>query len=449
MEESTTISKQKRKDYYVSITIIGILFFLFGFVTWLNGALIPFLRTACELTDLTAYLVTFAFYISYFVMAIPSSKILERIGFRNGMTVGLAVMSVGALLFIPAAFSRSYLLFLTGLFVLGTGLALLQTAVNPYVTIIGPIESAAKRISIMGICNKVAGVLAPILLASILLKDAEAIKIKLSELTDLAQRATLLDELAERMIVPYLLMAIFLAALAIMIRFAHLPEINPEEEEAKTDVTHSHKSIFQHPNLILGVVALFFYVGVEVISGDTIIRYGDSLGIAMSSAKYFTSLMLIFMVIGYFVGVALIPKVISQKNALIVCASLGFILTIAAVTVSEDAIIYIPFADLTTFDYVRLEIPFTVLFIAMLGLANSLVWPAIWPLALNGVGKYTKIGSAFLIMAIAGGATLPLLYGWLSQVFESTQQAYWICIPCYLVILYYAVAGHKVKPIRH
>jgi MFS transporter, FHS family, L-fucose permease len=449
MEESTTISKQKRKDYYVSITIIGILFFLFGFVTWLNGALIPFLRTACELTDLTAYLVTFAFYISYFVMAIPSSKILERIGFRNGMTVGLAVMAVGAILFIPAAFSRSYLLFLTGLFVLGTGLALLQTAVNPYVTIIGPIESAAKRISIMGICNKVAGVLAPILLASILLKDAEAIKIKLSELTDLAQRATLLDELAERMIVPYLLMAIFLAALAIMIRFAHLPEINPEEEEAKTDATHAHKSISQHPNLILGVVALFFYVGIEVISGDTIIRYGDSLGIAMSSAKYFTSLMLIFMVIGYFVGVALIPKVISQKNALIVCASLGIILTIAAVSVPAIAIIYIPFVDLTTFNYVSLEIPYTVLFIAMLGLANSLVWPAIWPLALNGVGKYTKIGSAFLIMAIAGGATLPLVYGWLSQVLQSTQQAYWIAIPCYLVILYYAIAGHKVKPISH
>jgi MFS transporter, FHS family, L-fucose permease len=448
MEESTTTSKQKRKDYYVSITIIGILFFLFGFVTWLNGALIPFLRTACELTDLTAYLVTFAFYISYFVMAIPSSKILERIGFRNGMTVGLAVMSVGAFLFIPAAYERSYLLFLSGLFVLGTGLALLQTAVNPYVTIIGPIESAAKRISIMGICNKVAGVLAPILLASILLKDAEAIKIKLSELTDLALRANLLDELAERMIIPYLLMAIFLAALAIMIRFAHLPEINPEEDEAKTATTHAHKSIFQHPNLILGVVALFFYVGVEVISGDTIIRYGDSLGIAMSSAKYFTSLMLIFMVIGYFVGVALIPKVISQKNALIVCASLGIIFTLGAVSVSSASIIHIPFVDLTTFQFVELTIPYTVLFIAMLGIANSLVWPVIWPLALKGVGKYTKIGSALLIMAIAGGATLPLLYGWLSQLLHSTQEAYWIAIPCYLVILYYAVAGHKVKAIN-
>jgi glucose/galactose transporter len=447
MEVNKTVSKQKRKDYYFSITIIGVLFFLFGFVTWLNGALIPFLRSACELSDITAYLVTFAFYISYFVMAIPSSKILERIGFRNGMTVGLAVMAVGALLFIPAAYDRSYLLFLTGLFVLGTGLALLQTAVNPYVTILGPIESAAKRISIMGICNKVAGVVAPILLASILLKDASAIKAKLAELTDLTQRATLLDDLAERLIMPYLFMAIFLAVLAIMIRFAHLPEINPEEDTTEGDTTPAHKTIYQYPHLWLGVIALFFYVGVEVISGDTIIRYGDSLGIAMTSAKYFTSLMLIFMVIGYFFGVALIPKVISQKRALAVCASLGIILTLAAVFVPAAALIHIPFIDLTTFQYVSLQIPYTVLFIAMLGLANSLVWPVIWPLALNGVGKYTKMGSALLIMAIAGGATLPLIYGWLTQVLHSTQQAYWIAIPCYLVILYYALIGHKIKTI--
>jgi glucose/galactose transporter len=356
-------------------------------------------------------------------------------------------MALGALLFIPAAYERSYLLFLTGLFVLGTGLALLQTAVNPYVTIIGPIESAAKRISIMGICNKVAGVLAPILLASILLKDAESIKTKLADLTDLAQRATLLDELAQRLIMPYLFMAGFLAVLAVMIRFAKLPEISPEKEVVDNATSKAQKSIFGYPHLLLGVVALFFYVGVEVIAGDTIIRYGESLGITMDSAKYFTSLMLIFMVIGYFFGVALIPKVISQKNALTVCASLGILLTLAAVFVPATAIIHIPFIDLLTFESISLTIPYTVLFIAMLGLANSLVWPAIWPLALNGVGRYTKLGSALLIMAIAGGALLPLAYGGLSQILHSTQQAYWIAIPCYLVILYYAVWGNKVRSI--
>ncbi|MCX6232382.1 MAG: sugar MFS transporter [Bacteroidetes bacterium] len=434
-----------KSDYIFSISLIGLLFFLFGFVTWLNGALIPFLKTACELSDVMAYLVTFAFYISYFVMAIPSSKILEKIGFHNGMTVGLSIMALGALLFIPAAMMRSYFMFLCALFVLGTGLALLQTAVNPYVTILGPIESAAKRISIMGICNKVAGVLAPILLASILLKDAEAIKAKLAELTDLTQRASLLDELANRMILPYLFMTIFLVLLTIMIRFARLPEINPEEEDEKEKALHAHKSIFDYPHLLLGVVALFFYVGVEVIAGDTIIRYGDSLGVAMSSAKYFTSLMLVFMVIGYFFGVALIPKVIAQKTALMFCAILGIIFTLSAIMVPSVLAFNVPFVDLATFKPVVLNIPYTVLFVALLGFANALVWPAIWPLALNGVGKYTKLGSALLIMAIAGGATIPLLYGWLTHVFHSTQQAYWIAVPCYLVIFYYAVWGHKVK----
>ncbi|HNW90556.1 MAG TPA: glucose/galactose MFS transporter, partial [Bacteroidales bacterium] len=179
----------------------------------------------------------------------------------------------------------------------------------------------------------------------------------------------------------------------------------------------------------------------------TIIRYGESLNIAMSSAKYFTSLMLIFMVIGYFFGVALIPKVISQKNALAVCAVLGIIFTLAAVLVPAALIIHIPFIDLTSFSTLTLTIPYTVLFVAMLGLANSLVWPAIWPLALGGAGKYTKIGSALLIMAIAGGATLPLVYGWLTQLLHSTQQAYWIAIPCYLVILFYALWGYKQKKV--
>ena len=441
MEKVAGLSK---KNYLLSITVIGVLFFIFGFVTWLNGALIPFLRTACELTDFMAYLVTFAFYISYFVMAIPSSKIIERYGFRNGMTIGLSVMAIGALIFIPAALTRSYFLFLLGLFVLGTGLALLQTAVNPYVTIIGPIESAAKRISIMGICNKIAGVLAPILLASFLLKDAETLKVKLAELTDIAQRATLLDELAQRMITPYLFMTVFLALMVLLVRIAKLPEVSTESSQDDTN-HETQSSIFKHRNLIFGVIALFFYVGVEVIAGDTIIRYGESLNIAMSSAKYFTSLMLIFMVIGYFFGVALIPKIISQKTALAICAILGIILTFAAVLVPKTLLIYIPFVDLVTFKSLTLTIPYTVFFVAMLGLANSLVWPAIWPLALNGAGKYTKIGSAFLIMAIAGGATLPLIYGWLTQLLHSTQQAYWIALPCYLVILFYAIWGHQVK----
>ena len=443
MATSTSTSDISRKDYVFAITIIGLFFFIFGFVTWLNGVLIPFLRTACELNDFQAYFVTAAFYISYFVMALPSSVILKRTGFKIGMSLGLWVMAVGALVFIPAALSRAFWLFLTGLFIQGTGLALLQTAVNPYVTIIGPRESAAKRISIMGIANKFAGVIAPIILASIILKDSHILEEKLAQASDAASRAVLLDEMARNVIMPYIVMAVVLVLLGLLLKFVHLPEVDTEaEDEAVGEANLKKTSIWQFPHLILGVVALFFYVGVEVIAGDTIIRYGQSLGIPMDSAKYFTSLTMLAMIAGYLLGIALIPRYLKQGNALKLCTILGVIFSLGAILTPADKVFTMPFIDLVTFKSLQLVLPVTVLFVALLGFANSLVWPAMWPLALDGLGKYTKTASAMLIMAIAGGAIVPLIYGKLAVVF-STQAAYWICVPGYLIIMYYAFIGHK------
>jgi MFS transporter, FHS family, L-fucose permease len=443
MATSNSTSDISRKDYVFAITIIGLFFFIFGFVTWLNGVLIPFLRTACELNDFQAYFVTAAFYISYFVMALPSSVILKRTGFKIGMSLGLWVMAVGALVFIPAALSRAFWLFLTGLFIQGTGLALLQTAVNPYVTIIGPRESAAKRISIMGIANKFAGVIAPIILASIILKDSHILEEKLAQASDAASRAVLLDEMARNVIMPYIVMAVVLVLLGLLLKFVHLPEVDTEaEDEAVGEANLKKTSIWQFPHLILGVVALFFYVGVEVIAGDTIIRYGQSLGIPMVSAKYFTSLTMLAMIAGYLLGIALIPKYLKQGNALKLCTILGVIFSLGAILTPADKVFTMPFIDLVTFKSLQLVLPVTVLFVALLGFANSLVWPAMWPLALDGLGKYTKTASAMLIMAIAGGAIVPLIYGKLAVVF-STQAAYWICVPGYLIIMYYAFIGHK------
>lgn len=432
-----------RKDYIFSISIIGLFFFIFGFVTWLNGILIPFLRTACELNDFEAYFVTFAFYVSYLVMALPSSALLKKTGFKNGMTIGLWIMAAGALIFIPAAMTRTFSLFLLGLFVEGTGLALLQTASNPYITIIGPPESAAKRISIMGIANKFAGVIAPIILASIILKDANILEEKLAQAADAVSRAVLLDDLAQRVILPYIVMSVILVLLGLLLRFAHLPEIDTDAEDATSSESNIRKtSIWQFPHLLIGVVAFFFYVGVEVIAGDTIIRYGQSLGIAMDSAKYFTSLTLLSMIVGYLLGIMLIPKYLSQVTALKICAILGVIFTLAAILTPADISFTIPFVDLITFSPLKLVLPVTVLFVALMGLANSLMWPALWPLTINGLGRFTKTASAMIIMAIAGGAILPLIYGKLAVSF-STQSAYWICVPAYLVIMYYAFIGHK------
>jgi len=443
MANSNSTNGISRKDYVFAITIIGLFFFIFGFVTWLNGVLIPFLRTACELNDFQAYFVTAAFYISYFVMALPSSVILKKTGFKIGMSLGLWVMAIGALVFIPAALTRTFGLFLTGLFIQGTGLALLQTAVNPYVTIIGPRESAAKRISIMGIANKFAGVIAPIILASIVLKDSHILEEKLAQAADAASRALLLDEMARDVIMPYIVMAVILVLLGLILRYVHLPEVDTEaEDEAVGEANLKKTSVWQFPHMILGVVALFFYVGVEVIAGDTIIRYGQSLGIPMDSAKYFTSLTMVGMIIGYLLGILLIPKYLKQGNALKICTILGVIFSLGAIFTPADKVFTMPFIDLVTFQPLQLVLPITVLFVALLGIANSLVWPAMWPLALDGVGKFTKTASAMLIMAIAGGAILPLIYGKLAVSF-STQTAYWICVPSYLVIMYYAFFGYK------
>lgn len=434
-----------RKNYIVGMTVIAVFFFIFGFVTWLNGILIPFLRTACELTDFQAYFVTTAFYISYFVMSLPSSAVLKKTGFKNGMSIGLWVMAVGALIFIPAAMARNYAIFLLGLFVQGTGMALLQTASNPYVTIIGPRESAAKRISMMGIANKFAGAIAPVILGAYILKDSHILDAQLAAATDALARAEILDLLATRVINPYIIMAVILVALGLLLRLAHLPEVDTDAEEPSVGLTNVNKtSIWHFPHMIIGAVALFFYVGVEVIAGDTIIRYGQSLNIGMSSAKYFTSLTMLGMILGYIMGIILIPKALSQVNALRISAILGIIFSLGAVFTPAASQITMPFRDLVTFEAVTLTIPVTVLFVALLGLANALIWPSMWPLALNGVGRFTKTASALLVMSVVGGAIIPLIYGKMADIFN-TQAAYWVCLPSYLILLYYSIHGYRLK----
>jgi MFS transporter, FHS family, L-fucose permease len=435
--------KSEKINYALSITIIGAFFFIFGFVTWLNGVLIPFLKIACELNYTQAYFVTFAFYISYFVMAIPSAWVLKKTGFKNGMSVGLYIMALGAMVFVPAALTRTFGLFLTGLFVLGTGLAILQTASNPYITILGPRESAARRISIMGICNKVAGVISPLILGIIVLKDAN-ILIGQLDIADLSQKEILLNELAARVIMPYIIMAVVLVGLGLMVRFAHLPDIDTDHEDESMTAANTGKShVFHFPQLVLGVITLFLYVGVEVIAGDTIIPYGQSLGIQLSEAKVFTSYTLMAMVIGYILGIILIPKYLKQESALGIAAFLGLIFSILAIFTAPlhyQAAFHLQLAG------VSLTLPFdlSVFFIAMLGFANAIMWPAIWPLAIHGLGRFTKIGSSLLIMAIAGGALLPQLYGYMAK-HVGPDRAYWITVPCYIVIFYYAVAGHKLR----
>ena len=438
MTNKTNTAQNNSSNTLIPIIIIAGLFFIFGFVTWINGALIPFMKTINELTEAQSYLVASASYISFVVMALPASYILNRIGYRKGMSLGLFVMAIGALVFIPAAEARTYWMFLLAIFIQGTGMTLLQTASNPYITILGPIESAAKRIAIMGIANKVAGALGSVIFGAILLSGIDEIKEKLSTVDDV-EKATLLDTMADSVVTPYIAMAVVLIILGILIRKAPLPHVEAKPIEVSESGGKAKSNIFQFPHLWMGVLALFVYVGAEVIAGDTIIAYGISLNIPGEEAKFFTLFTLMAMVATYALGVFLIPKYMSQSFALKASAILGVILSCC-----------ILFTNGFT----------SVLFVAALGIANALVWPAVWPLALNGLGKFTKTASALLIMAISGGAIIPPLYGTLvdnkkellinsginelNATAEAASYGYWILIPCYLIILYYAFYGHKL-----
>ena len=417
----------RRRTSVLPMIIIGILFFIFGFVTWLNGSLIPFLKVICNLTEFQALFVTFAFYISYTVMALPMATVLESTGYKKGMAIGLGVMVIGSLLFIPAALSANFIVFLLALFALGTGLTILQTASNPYVVLIGPIESAAMRISIMGLINKSAGVLVPLLFTALILSDIGSISGDLSNED--------IEELASRLIMPYIVMAVVLTGLIALVLFSSLPELEFEKEDM-----YDKGSILQFPRVILGAVALFFYVGIEVIAGDTIGLYAQGLEVANATAL--TSYTMVFMVLGYLVGVFGIPKYLSQEKALISSALVG-ILFLLGVAFSSSTSHGISEA-LWGWSGVA-TLPDTVTFVALLGFANALVWPTIWPLALEGLGKYTAKGSALLIMAIAGGAILPLVFGKVAQETGDMQLSYLIGIICYFFIFMYAIKWHKMS----
>lgn len=377
-----------------SIVIVGVLFFIFGFITWLNGSLMPYLKELCDLSDFEALFVTFSFYIAYSIMALPMSYLLDKIGYKRGMSLGLLIMSIGTLLFIPSAFSKEYLLFLFALFILATGLTILQSASNPYIVYLGDIQSAARRISIMGIINKLAGILAPILFTILITIDSN--------------NATVM---AKNLMLPYLGISAVLLILIIMVKF--LPDIKPPFQEEKTD-----DSILNYPQVIFGSIALFFYVGIEVIAGDTITLYAQNL--LEPNYSIYTSYTMFFMVIGYVLGVLLIPKYILAQKALLYSALLGIFLTLCIVVLPPNAML-----------------------VALLGLSNAIVWPAIWQLSLDGVGKMAQRASALLIIAIAGGALLPLLFGKLSQTI-SMQHSYSIAFVCYGVIFLYALKRSKV-----
>lgn len=455
MKKSSIPITNQRNSTLIPMAILTFMFFIFGFVTWLNGPLIPFFKLACELSESQAYFVTFAFYIAYFAMAIPSSKLIESIGYKNGLSVGLVIIAFGAFMFYPAAETRAFPLFLAALFIMGTGLAVLQTAANPYVVVIGPRDSAAARISVLGLANKFAGFIAPIVLTTMVLSNMSDYTSEKIALLDSSAKSAALDSLALQLQTPYIFMGFVILILAVLVKFSPLPEISLDEDGdvEHLSVVQQIRGVLQRPQLVLGVITLMLYVAAEVLAGDSIGSLGKKLGVYGDNGDFYlklTSFTMTAMVIGYILGISLIPKYISQITALKISGLLGVILVLLIVCISPNIMVTLPGFP---------ALPLVIILVALMGLANALCWPAIWPMALQDLGGYTKIGGALLIMAIIGGAIFPLIYGALSYSIDLSNQtkgiaetaksgnqiAYIILLPSYIMILFFAIKGHKYR----
>lgn len=394
------------KRFVLPMIIIATMFSVLGFAVGINAFFVPFLKAAFHISTAKSYLVTTATFSAFVIFGIPSGKILKKAGYKRSMVIAFLLMALGMLFIVPAAKWISFPVFLFALFVNGMGQTLLNASVNPYITILGPEKSAAQRISIMGTCNKLSFGFAPVVLA--IFMDTTNVQLN--------------DAVA-----PFYIIACILVLLGVLSYFAPLPEVKAAgEDQNEKDTTsvyaNSKSSILKFPHLLLGALAIFLYVGVEMIALASINDF--AIEIALPSPEKFAGYTSAAYVIGYLLGIILIPKVISQINAMIICALIG--------TGSSLLIVFLPGTV-------------SIYFVALLGLANSLIWPAIWPLALADLGKFTKSGSSFLVMGIAGGGLVPPVLGLLKDYYSSYQQAYWMLLPVYLYFLFYAVSGYKIR----
>lgn len=396
----------KKQNFIIPIAFIGMMFFAIGFALGINSFLIPVLSGTLGVSSGASYLVLAATFSTFIIFGYPAALTIRKIGYKRTMSLSFLLFAIAFALFIPSAKYESFTLFLVASFFSGIGNTFLQAAVNPYITILGPIESAAKRMSIMGICNKLAWPVAPVFLAFVIGKNTT-------------------DTLISDLYLPfYIIIAVFLF-LGVLSMLAPLPEVKAvgEDSDSAQDCPYAadKTSIMQFPHLLLGAIALFLYVGVETVALGTLVDYATWLNLPNASSYAFISP--IAMVVGYICGILFIPKYLSQSNALIICSILG--ITGAILVVITPAAL-------------------SIWFVALMALGCSLMWPALWPLAMNDLGKFTKTGSSLLVMAIAGGAVIPTIFGFLKDSIGA-QHSYIIALPIYLFILYYGVSGYKIR----
>lgn len=429
-------NQQGKKTSLMAMFILGVMYFTFGFTSWINSMLVPYFKIGCELNHFQSYLIVFAMYLAYLIMALPAGNILKRLGYKRGIMLGFFTLALGALIFIPAAWFRSYEVFLLGSFVMGLGSATLQSAANPYVTVIGPLSTSVKRMAIMGICNKFAGLIAPLLFAAVIFKasDSAMFEVLAADALDPAARTAMLDELVRRVINPYAIFAAILVVLGVAIRFSKLPEIDLAAENKATDqaANDGKKSVFAFPYLILGVIAMFLHISTQVVTVDTIVSYAGTLGIDMTQAKVFPTYTFALVILGNVLGILLIPKVVSQTRIFQICCMLGFVLSFGVVWGNFDI------------NFMGFNTSASIWFLVGLGLANSLIYAGIWPLAIRNLGRFTKTASSMLVMALFGNAVTPLIYGAIVDVSTPKVAYMWILIPSFAFLVWYSIWGYKI-----
>ncbi|MDR1054796.1 MAG: MFS transporter [Prevotellaceae bacterium] len=417
------MTQQKTQNYVFPLIIMGVAFFVIGFAVGINGIMVPILEGTFQLSKVVAYLVSSAFFLAALVMGAPVGMLVKKIGYKKNMVTALFVMALGILLFIPSAkLSTSmagFYMFLIASFIGGIGQTMLQASVNPYVTICGPIEKAAQRMCIMGIMNKSAWYLGPVFIGLFI----NLVNINITDV-----------------IFPFSLVAAIIAGLGVFIGFMRLPEIKAEGEETDSSAVETSSdpdiiaanqktSIWQFPHLILGALALFIYVGVETLPMVSAIDYAKTIG--LENPAGYSGIVPVGLVAGYIISIFVL-QVMKQTNALVLFTVIALIASLCLIFLPAKTSIYC---------------------LAGLGFSHSLMWGAIWALAITKLGKFTKSGSSLMVVAIGGGAILPLIFAFLIDILKDStmgavaadyQHAYWIFVPCYLYILWYALSGHKI-----
>lgn len=423
-ENENTLSRKTytEKKYLLPFILITSLFFLWGMAHGLDGILIPHLKKACQLNNRQSTLIDTAIFFAYFVMAIPAGIIIKKIGYKNSIITGLLVFAVGAFLFVPAANSREYELFLFALFVIGCGLTILETSANPYAAILGPPESSTKRLNLAASFNGLAVTVAPFLGGLFILSGVNYTTQEMDAMTDTARSAYLLQE-AAAVKFPYIILGSILVIVAIIFYFMQLPSMIIKETEPEEKSGFFKVLSFSH--LRWAVIAQFFYVGAQVCVTSFFVRIAQKeAGVDEKTAAYYLGVYGFLFMAGRFSGTFLLKFVKDSVLLSIYCAAC-ILLSLIAIYGTGIYIIYA---------------------LGAIGFFMSIMFPTIFALGLVDLKSNTETGSSWLVMSIVGGAILPYVMGTLIDIkHDDIQAGYVIPLICYVVILYFSIAGYKIK----